>query len=36
MIGTLLGMLAVYVIGGGIVLLFGMAIQYDKHKGKVK
>lgn len=35
MIGTLLGMLAVYVVGGLIVMLFGAAIQYDK-KGKVK
>jgi uncharacterized integral membrane protein len=35
MIGTLLGMLAVYVVGGLIVMLVGAAIQYDK-KGKVK
>jgi hypothetical protein len=34
--GTLLGMLAVYVVGGLIVILFGMATQYDKNKGKVK
>jgi hypothetical protein len=30
MIGTLLGMLAVYVIGAGILALLGMAMQFDK------
>jgi uncharacterized integral membrane protein len=35
MIGTLLGMLAVYVVGALILMLVGASIQYDK-KGKVK
>jgi hypothetical protein len=34
-IGTLLGMLAVYVIGGGLLALLGMATQHDKNR-KVK
>jgi hypothetical protein len=36
MIGTLLGMMAVYTIGAGLVVLLGMAIEYGKNKGKVK
>jgi hypothetical protein len=32
MIGTLLGMAAVYIIGAGLVALLGMAMQFDKNK----
>lgn len=35
MIGTLLGIWAVYVIGAAIVVLFSLALQYGK-KGKIK
>jgi len=33
-IATLLGMWVVYVVGGVIVLLFGMAVQYNKNERK--
>jgi hypothetical protein len=29
---TLLGMMAVYAIGGGLMVLLGLAMQYDKHE----
>jgi hypothetical protein len=34
MISTLLGMLAVYVVGAGILALLGMAFQFDKDERK--
>jgi hypothetical protein len=32
--GTLIGMLAVYVIGAGVMVLLGMAMQYGKKERK--
>jgi hypothetical protein len=32
--GTLIGMLAVYVIGAGLLTLLGMAMQYGKKERK--
>jgi hypothetical protein len=32
--GTLIGMLAVYVIGAGLLTLLGMAIEYSKKERK--
>jgi hypothetical protein len=32
----LLGMAATFFLGVGIVVLMGLAVEYDKNKGKVK
>jgi hypothetical protein len=32
--GTLIGMLAVYVIGAGVMVLLGMAVEYSKKERK--
>lgn len=33
---TLVGMAVTFFLGVGIVVLMGLAVEYDKNKGKVK